>query len=168
MQTHFPGTLDSQIFPSIHIAIAFVFALSFENLLQTQFPGTLDSQISPSIHIAIAFVIMARARLTLNKASGVDGVVSEMLKELPLIIVYLVTYAFQERYMDPQSTPLHAWLQIILVFIPKGIIPRVPDMKIHWNLLAQCPGQMVQHGFSYAIGRRATTIPLEENLSRRR
>ena len=124
------------------------------------------SDVPPAITPAL--VIMARARLTLNKVSGVDGVVSEMLKELPLIIVYLVTYAFQERYMDPQSTPLHAWLQIILVFIPKGIIPRVPDMKIHWNLLAQCPGQMVQHGFSYAIGRRATTIPLEENLSRRR
>eukprot|EP00969_Alexandrium_andersonii_P063636 2801882-Alexandrium_andersonii.AAC.1 len=52
-----------------------------------------------------------------------------MLKELPLIAVYLITHIFAQRYNDESSTPIQSWATIILVFIPKGPVPITPGLK---------------------------------------
>eukprot|EP00969_Alexandrium_andersonii_P058652 2585511-Alexandrium_andersonii.AAC.1 len=52
-----------------------------------------------------------------------------MLKELPMIAIYLIAHLFAQRYSDGFSTPIESWSTIILVFIPKGHVPLVPSLK---------------------------------------
>eukprot|EP00969_Alexandrium_andersonii_P082174 3622809-Alexandrium_andersonii.AAC.1 len=78
----------------------------------------------------VATVLRARARMSQGKVSGDDSIVAEMLKELPLIAVYLITHIFAQRYHDQSSTPIQSWATIILVFIPKGPVPTTPGLKL--------------------------------------
>eukprot|EP00969_Alexandrium_andersonii_P080583 3551756-Alexandrium_andersonii.AAC.1 len=52
-----------------------------------------------------------------------------MLKQLPMIAVYLIAHLFAQKYSDESATPIESWATIILVFIPKGPVPLVPGLK---------------------------------------
>eukprot|EP00969_Alexandrium_andersonii_P166471 7356045-Alexandrium_andersonii.AAC.1 len=77
-----------------------------------------SAEAPPALDVAI--VIRARARMSQGKVSGDDSFVAEMLKELPMIAVYLTSHIFSQRYLDQDSVSIQAWATIILVFIPKG------------------------------------------------
>ena len=69
----------------------------------------------------IRHVLEARASLNLGKApGGTTAIVAEMIKSLPLSMVYLILDTFRERYANPNlNDTIESWNHILMIFIPK-------------------------------------------------
>ena len=69
--------------------------------------------------ITVDLVLQSRARMSENKVNGPDDAkVSDMIKQLPLKKVYIVTRCFQERFMGQMEAP-SSWKIVKLVFLRK-------------------------------------------------
>ena len=64
-------------------------------------------------------IIRARARLIPGKAAGEDGITAEMLRALPITLVYVMLYLFQERMLGNWKESVREWTVIVLQFIRK-------------------------------------------------
>ena len=69
--------------------------------------------------IKIDVVLQARAKMSENEVNGLgDTVVDEMIKQLPLEKIYIITRCFQERFMGLTEAP-SSWKIEKLVFSAK-------------------------------------------------
>ena len=56
--------------------------------------------------ITVDLILQARAHMSDNKVNGPeDTVVSEIIKQLPLEKIYIITRCFQERFMGQMEVP---------------------------------------------------------------
>ena len=76
--------------------------------------------MAPELTVDVVFT--ARVRLKVGSAGGTDGVVTEMLVELPPSCVYRFHELFHRRYNSARcEETVEAWADMFLIFINKEI-----------------------------------------------
>ena len=81
---------------------------------------TMEGQPAPELDLAT--VLEARAGLKLGKAPGLDGVVAEVWKEVPMTMVLKIWQLFADRFtgkMGEEQVTMEEWAMIDLVGIAK-------------------------------------------------
>ena len=78
----------------------------------------LDGIRAPLLSVGI--VLQARSRMKTGKSpGGGELIVTEMLMELPIIVVYYITKTFQDLYSGSLRDGVQSWKVILLVFLAK-------------------------------------------------
>ena len=76
------------------------------------------SEEGRAVEITVDLVLQARAKLSHNKVSAADAIVSEMMKALPWEKLCVVAECFQQRFKGVVQA-LDSWMTVKLVFLRK-------------------------------------------------
>ena len=93
--------------------------------------------------ITVDPVLQAKSKMSDNRVNGPeDAVVSQMIKQLLLGKIHLITRCFQERFMGQMEAP-SSWKIVKLVFLRKQDAQPKKDRKLPGHCAHICVSEVV-------------------------
>ena len=101
--------------------------LRLAKLRSIQRCAELDGITAPKLDVSVA-ALQARARMAHGKCNGGgEDIVVEMIRQLPVSVVYVIADLFEKRYSGEVCEDVMSWHAIIMIFLPK--VPRPRTLK---------------------------------------